>query len=75
METIVNTFVLIFLVYLAIGFLTAIIIQPKGLAKIDPTVEGAGFWFRFLTFPGIILLWPVMISKWIKSLKSNKAKS
>ena len=66
METVVHIFVLALQIYLLIGVLFAIIIQKNGLKKIDPVVEGAGRWFRVLTFPGIVALWPILMSKWIK---------
>ena len=65
MTAVINIFVLVLQVYLLIGLLVAVLIQRKGLKKIDATVEGAGVWFRVLTFPGIVALWPVILRKWL----------
>ncbi|MEM9547230.1 MAG: hypothetical protein AAGA77_14720 [Bacteroidota bacterium] len=65
MTMVINIFVLVLQIYLLIGLLIAVLIQRKGLKKIDATVEGAGVWFRVLTFPGIVALWPILLSKWM----------
>ena len=58
-------------VYLIIGVIIALSVQPKGLKKIDPSVEGAGVWFRVLTFAGIVALWPVILFKWVNKSKND----
>ena len=67
MITVVNIFVIALQVYVVVGLIFAIVVQAKGLKKIDPVVEGAGGWFRVITFPGIVLLWPVLLKKWLKA--------
>jgi hypothetical protein len=71
MKTVVLIFVNAFQLYLVLGLIVAIFIQRKGLKKIDPSVEGAGVWFRVLTFPGIVAFWPVMLFKWVGKSKND----
>ncbi len=69
MTTAVLIFVNVFQIYLIIGVGTAFLLQKSGLKAIDSGVEGAGFWFRLITFPGCVALWPVLLYKWIKKLR------
>jgi len=69
MKTAVLLFVNALQIYLLIGVLIALFVQFKGLQKIDSGVEGAGVWFRVITFPGIVALWPAILLKWIKAKK------
>jgi len=69
MKTLILVLVSAFQIYLLLGLIMAIFVQKNGLKKIDSSVEGAGFWFRVITFPGIVALWPIVLYKWIKSHK------
>lgn len=69
MKTMIMVFVFVFQIYLLLGLLVAVFVQMQGLKKIDPSVEGAGVWFRVITFPGIVALWPIILYKWIKAPK------
>ena len=71
MKTVVLIFVFAIQIYLMLGLIVAILVQKQGLKKIDPSVEGAGIWFRVITFPGIVALWPVILYKWIKAPKTH----
>ena len=66
MKTVVFTFVYGLQIYLLLGLIIGLIVQPKGLAKIDPSVDGAGVWFRVITFFGVVALWPIVLIKWIR---------
>ncbi len=70
MKTLVFLFVYGFLIYILIGIIVAFLIQASGLKKIDPSVEGAGIWFRVITFPGMVALWPILLNRWIKTSKN-----
>jgi len=71
MKTVVLIFVYALQVYLLLGFIVAVFVQQKGFKKIDPSVEGAGVWFRVITFFGIVALWPVILIKWIKVSRND----
>ena len=66
MELVVN----IFFGYLAIGLLFAILFAIEGVKRVDPVATGSSIWFRLLILPGSILLWPVLLTKWLKALKT-----
>ena len=71
MKSVVFIFVNVLQIYLLIGLLLALIVQWKGLKKIDSSVDGAGVWFRLITFPGIVALWPIILFKWVKVSKND----
>ncbi|MBD0298058.1 MAG: hypothetical protein ICV84_23160 [Flavisolibacter sp.] len=41
----------------------------RGLQKIDEDVPGSSWGFRIIIIPGCILLWPVLLRKWIRIAK------
>ena len=58
---------LVIALYLVAGILFAIFFLIKGIEKIDTTAHGSGWGFRLIILPGTIVLWPVLLNKWIKS--------
>lgn len=44
----------------------------KGIARIDPATTRAPFLFRLIILPGLILLWPLMLHKWISAHRATK---
>ena len=64
-ETIANIIVLGFGVYLLIGLLVGLAYMFGGAGKIDPAAKGKGLPLRvrLLILPGIIGLWPIMLTK------------
>jgi hypothetical protein len=38
----------------------------KGLNKIDDGAHGSTIGFKIIIIPGVIVFWPVLLSKWIK---------
>jgi hypothetical protein len=57
--------------YLSIGVLAAIGLHAKGLRTIDPSVAGAGAFFRVLVTPGLIALWPLMLYRWAQATRGE----
>lgn len=53
-------------VYLVLGVLFTIFFQLKGIAKIDKGVHGSSWGFRIMIIPGCIVLWVVLLRKWVK---------
>ena len=52
--------------YLLLGLLFALAFLTKGITKVDEDVQGTGLGFRLLILPGLVLLWPALLMKWIK---------
>ena len=71
--TIISWGVVLGKVYLGIGTLIALIFLTLGVGKIDAAATGA-YGFRLLVWPGVILLWPVVLWRWhflAKQLKKS----
>lgn len=67
MELTINWIVNIIGIYLALGFLFSIVFMWKGLHKVDEGVNGSGFFFKVLIFPGMIVFWVLFLKKWIQT--------
>ncbi len=51
-------------VYAAIGAVVAVVFLLWGIDRIDPGAHG-GYAFRPLLFPGLVLLWPFVLLRWL----------
>lgn len=69
MDTVVYMVVLVAGLYLLAGAVFAIFFLIKGITKMDTSAHGSGWGFRLIILPGTIALWPVLLSKWMKSKK------
>jgi hypothetical protein len=58
-------------IYLAGGFIFSIAFITRGVDKIDEAAHGASLGFRIIIIPGTMLLWPVLLKKWLKSTNAN----
>lgn len=54
-------------VYLAIGLLFCIPFVLKGVGKNDPAVKGSTIGFKLIIIPGVVMLWPVLIRRWMSN--------
>ncbi|MEO6455598.1 MAG: hypothetical protein ABIN97_16070 [Ginsengibacter sp.] len=63
--TILNIILTIIAIYLACGFVFAIPFVVKGANKIDEGAHGATWGFRLIIMPATIVLWPVLLKKWM----------
>ena len=54
-------------VYLFAGLVFAIPFVIKGVAKIDEGAHGSTWGFRIIIIPGVIVFWPLLLKKWLKS--------
>ena len=54
-------------IYLALGVLFVIPFLMKGLTKVDEGAQGSTIGFKIIIIPGVIVFWPVLLSKWMKS--------
>ncbi len=53
------------MIYLLIGILFVFPFLLKGIEKIDEGAHGSSKGFFIIIIPGIIVFWPVLLSKWI----------
>ena len=63
----VEIILIIVAVYLLVGVLFVIPFLMKGLNKIDEGAYGSTIGFKIIIIPGVIVFWPVLLSKWMKS--------
>ena len=68
----VEIILLIVAVYLLLGVLFVVPFLVKGLTKVDTGAHGGTIGFKIIIIPGVIVFWPVLLSKW---LKVNKKKT
>jgi hypothetical protein len=62
----VEILLIIAAIYLALGVLFVIPFLIKGLNKIDEGAHSSTIGFKIIIIPGVIALWPVLLSKWMK---------
>ncbi|MDJ0922470.1 MAG: hypothetical protein QNI84_15185 [Henriciella sp.] len=64
-EPLANLIVTAMGVYLLIGLLVALVFAFEGAGRIDPAARGKGLPLqaRLLILPGVIGLWPLMLTK------------
>jgi len=65
MELIVDIGLIVVGIYLLCGFLFALAFLAKGIAMIDEAAQGSSIGFRIIILPGVIVLWPFLLKKWI----------
>ena len=63
----VEILLIIVAVYLVVGVLFVIPFLMKGLTKVDEGAQGSTIGFKIIIIPGVIVFWPVLLSKWMKS--------
>jgi len=56
--------------YLAAGVLFAIPFAIAGADRIDPAAHGSTKGFRAMIVPGAIALWPLLLARWIRGVKT-----
>ena len=61
---IANSLVVLFTIYLGLGFIFALFFVTKGVGKIDPTAAAGTIGFRLLIIPGTMALWPLLAKRW-----------
>jgi hypothetical protein len=68
METIIVICLWAAAVYLLAGFVFAVFFIVKGITVVDSEAKASGIGFRLIILPGAIILWPLLLKKWIKAL-------
>jgi hypothetical protein len=56
-------FVWLLLAYAIVGAIFGIAFTARGVDHVDRTSKTLGF--RLIIFPGVVALWPMMLSKWL----------
>lgn len=51
--------------YAVAGVVFALVFLLLGLTRIDHGAKGAGLGFRLMILPGLIVLWPLMLVRWL----------
>jgi hypothetical protein len=67
----VQVILIIALIYLLLGVLFVIPFLVKGLAKVDEDAHGGTIGFKIIIIPGVIVFWPFLLRKWMKTGKEN----
>ena len=62
----IEIILIIVAVYLLLGVLFVIPFLMKGLNKVDEGAHGSTIGFKIIIIPGVIVFWPVLLSKWMK---------
>ena len=62
----VEILLIIAAIYLLGGVLFVIPFLMKGLNEIDEGAHDSTIGFKIIIIPGVIVFWPVLLSKWMK---------
>jgi hypothetical protein len=71
----VETALIIVLIYLLLGVLFVLPFLTKGLTKVDEGAHGGTIGFKIIIVPGVIVFWPMLLNKWRKNLKPGGTKA
>ncbi len=52
--------------YLAVGAVFALPFVVVGVGRVDPDARHGTFGFRVLILPGVVLLWPLLLTRWMQ---------
>ena len=55
--------------YLVLGVLFVVPFLLRGLIKVDEGAHGGTTGFKIIIIPGVIVFWPLFLSKWRKAVK------
>ena len=67
----VEAILIIAVVYLLLGVLFVIPFLMKGLTKVDKGALGSTVGFKIIIVPGVIVLWPLMLRKWLAASRES----
>lgn len=71
MQIIVTIILIAGAVYLSGGALFTVIFLLRGLNKVDERTHGSTAGFKIIIIPGCIVLWPVLLGKWMATVKQH----
>ena len=68
---IISLILLVLAIYFCCGFVFALAFIFKGVQVVDKGAHESGIGFRIIIFPGTLVLWPLLLNKWIKDSKNQ----
>ena len=68
----VESILILVLIYLLLGVLFVIPFLIKGLRKVDEGAHGGSIGFKIIIIPGVIVFWPVLLRKWISKINRRE---
>lgn len=63
-------FVELLTAYAIAGAVFAIAFVTRGVGRVDPAAERAPLGFRLIIAPGCAALWPLLLARWIRKVRS-----
>jgi hypothetical protein len=57
--------------YVVIGLVVAVPFVSFGIGRVDPAAKTAPWSFRVLVLPGVIAMWPFVLSRWLSSRRRS----
>ncbi len=67
MEQIIQIAIYLDLGYLILGIVFSIFFYRKGIEKVDEVTIGSTRGFKLIVFPGVVVFWPFLLYKWMKT--------
>ncbi len=52
-------------IYTAIGVAFGVAFVAAGIGRVDPVAKGSTVGFKFIVLPGVALLWPLLLKRWL----------
>lgn len=65
-----NVILLATATYAVLGLCFGVVFVTLGVGRVDRAAIGAPWSFRLLIWPGAAALWPLMLRKWIRAVRS-----
>lgn len=62
----------LFLAYLALGLLFAVVFVFSGLSRVDDAASKPSVGFRLVILPGLAICWPIVLALWIRALRDGE---
>jgi hypothetical protein len=72
MNMTVTVILWLMLIYLFAGIVFASLFLFKGIHIVDEGAHGSSRGFYIIIIPGIVLLWPLLLKKWIHAVSEKK---
>jgi hypothetical protein len=69
MERWITSLIILTMIYLIVGLVFAMLFLWKGIGAIDKGTIGTSVYFKTLIIPGVVIFWPLLLYKWIMSIK------
>lgn len=58
--------------YASVGLLFGAIFVTAGVGRVDHSAEGTSIVFRLLIYPGVVALWPLLATRWIRAARGGE---